>query len=58
MYTITHYSADNKRTGYGPFATMSDAMQVFNKLENELSQQNEMVLLFSGPSLVMSSKYE
>lgn len=58
MYSITHYSADNKRTSYPDIATMQEAFDLFRKLEEAMSKSGEMALLFNGPSLVMSAKFE
>lgn len=58
MYSITHYSADNKRTSYGPYAEMSEAYAMYNKLENAMCEAGEMLLMFKGAELVSSSKYE
>lgn len=58
MYSITHYSAENKRTHYPDIATMQEAFKLFRKLEDAMSASGEMVLLFSGPSLFMSAKFD
>lgn len=58
MYSITHYSADNKRTCCGRFSEMSEAFATYNKLENAMSEAGEMLLMFKGAELVSSSKYE